>query len=82
MPRKPLDSEKRHDRLPIWHHTPETHFMKTGDASDAVNHSAKGVLSRGSWNKRLSGLIGIKNMVLGSRVIFKLSGSLGRNGRL
>ena len=56
--------------------------MKTGDASDAVNHAARGVLSRGSWNKRLSGLIVINNMALGSRMIFILSGSLGRNGCL
>lgn len=64
MTLRPLGSEKRHDRLPIWHHTPKTHFMKTGDASDTVSHAARSVLSSGSWHKKLSGIKRSKNMVL------------------
>lgn len=44
--RKPLDNEKLHDRLLNWTHIPMAHFMKTSDASNAVNHAALGSKSR------------------------------------
>jgi hypothetical protein len=38
--------------------------MNTGDASDAVSHAARGLLSRASWNKNLFGIKGNNNMAL------------------